>query len=109
LLFLRLKQLYDKFDDVVASGRMIAKVSDTTDGSASSSIVNGKRKKKENSIMLSTEDTINVSLARHLVYCSSTFARVYIYYSYTFFLCTRRNSLSAPSGFFFSFKHLMYM
>ncbi len=29
--------------------------------------------------MLSTEDTINVSLARHLVYCSSTFARVYIY------------------------------
>jgi hypothetical protein len=45
LLLLRLKQLYDKFDDVVASGRMIAKVSDTTDGSASSSIANGKRKK----------------------------------------------------------------
>jgi hypothetical protein len=43
LLLLRLKQLYDKFDDVVASGRMIAKVSDTTDGSASSSIANGKK------------------------------------------------------------------
>jgi hypothetical protein len=40
----RLKQLYDKFDDVVASGRMIAKVSDTTDGTASSSVTNGKKK-----------------------------------------------------------------
>lgn len=43
LLSLRLKQLYDKFDDVVASGRMIAKASDTTDGNASSSIANGKK------------------------------------------------------------------
>jgi hypothetical protein len=51
LLLLRLKQLYDKFDDVVASGRMIAKVSDTTDGSASSSITNGKRIKQFNKIM----------------------------------------------------------
>jgi hypothetical protein len=46
LLLFRLKQLYDKFDDVVASGRMIAKVADITDGSASSSLANGKKKKK---------------------------------------------------------------
>jgi hypothetical protein len=45
---LRLKQLYDKFDDVVASGRMIAKVSDTTDGSALSSLANGKKKEFNN-------------------------------------------------------------
>jgi hypothetical protein len=29
--FFRLKQLYEKFDDVIASGRMIAKASDVTD------------------------------------------------------------------------------
>ncbi len=57
LILFRLKQLYDKFDDVVASGRMIAKVSDTTDGSASSSLVNGKKKGEKNSIMLYITDT----------------------------------------------------
>ncbi|CAF0740402.1 unnamed protein product [Adineta steineri] len=41
----KLKQLYDKFDDVVASGRMIAKMSDSTDGSASSSLPHGKKQK----------------------------------------------------------------
>ncbi|CAF2342388.1 unnamed protein product [Rotaria sp. Silwood2] len=40
----KLKQLYDKFDDVVASGRMIAKTSDSTDGNTSSSLANGKKK-----------------------------------------------------------------
>ncbi|CAF1338152.1 unnamed protein product [Rotaria magnacalcarata] len=40
----KLKQLYDKFDDVVASGRMIAKTSDTTDGNSSSSIANARPK-----------------------------------------------------------------
>jgi len=45
-LLLRLKQLYDKFDDVVASGRMIAKMSDATDASASSSLTNGKMNKQ---------------------------------------------------------------
>ncbi|CAF3437384.1 unnamed protein product [Rotaria socialis] len=40
----KLKQLYDKFDDVVASGRMIAKASDTTDGNSSSSIANARPK-----------------------------------------------------------------
>jgi len=64
LLLFRLKQLYDKFDDVVASGRMIAKVADITDGSASSSSANGKRKK--NLIRLCMKDTINVCLVRHL-------------------------------------------
>ncbi|UJR28252.1 hypothetical protein I4U23_009502 [Adineta vaga] len=48
----KLKQLYDKFDDVVASGRMIAKMTDTTDGNAASSTTNGKKKKKKfNKIM----------------------------------------------------------
>jgi hypothetical protein len=36
---------------------MIAKVSDTTDGSASSSLVNGKKKGEKNSIMLYITDT----------------------------------------------------
>ncbi len=61
---LRLKQLYDKFDDVVASGRMIAKVSDTTDGSASSSLASGKKEKK-NSITFCMTDTIKMCLTRH--------------------------------------------
>lgn len=38
----RLKQLYEKFDDVVASGRMIAKVSDIVDNGASSTLINSK-------------------------------------------------------------------
>jgi len=31
LNFFRLKQLYEKFDEIIASGRMIAKASDSTD------------------------------------------------------------------------------
>ena len=38
----RLKQLYEKFDDVVASGRMIAKVSDIVDTGASLTLINSK-------------------------------------------------------------------
>lgn len=39
-LLFRLKQLYEKFDDVVASGRMIAKPSDTTDDGKKYLIIN---------------------------------------------------------------------
>ena len=74
----RLKQLYDKFDDVVASGRMIAKISDTADGNTSSSLANGK-KKNPSLARLCVTDTINLSLVDAFVmYCSSTFARVSI-------------------------------
>ncbi len=77
MLLLRLKQLYDKFDDVVASGRMIAKVSETTDGSALSSLANGK-KKEFNNIMYYRYEKY-VSAKAFTVYYSSTFARVYVY------------------------------
>jgi hypothetical protein len=110
---LRLKQLYDKFDDVVASGRMIAKVSDTTDGSASSSIANGKKRKKKNSIILYITDTIYTYMSgkAFIVYCSYTFARVHIYmYSYASFLCIKRNLLStACFGFFFAQTPYVYV
>jgi CLIP-associating protein 1/2 len=59
----KLKQLYDKFDDVVASGRMIAKVSDTTDGNASSSLVNA-RPKPATSTVKSRLNSDNATISR---------------------------------------------
>jgi len=53
---------------------MIAKVSETTDGSALSSLANGK-KKEFNNIMYYRYDK-NVSAKAFTVYYSSTFARV---------------------------------
>lgn len=39
----RLKQLYEKFDDVVANGRMIAKTSEMTDDGKMKGFVNNPR------------------------------------------------------------------